>query len=303
MKLVRFCLPGKEVKIGLWEEDRVYDLTSLNPDLFSSFLKVLDESYSTGASIEDIIRNEREKCHKELKSYSYHALDKPPSMSGASLLMPLDPPEVWGFGVTYLRSRAAREFETKAKGIYALVYEAERPEIFFKSTSSRCVGPNEPICIRSDSAWTVPEPELALILGRRCEIVGYTIGNDVSARDIEGENPLYLPQAKIYKGCCAIGPAIVLPEEIKNPKELDIKCRILRGDKKVFEGETNTSQIKRDLGGLLRHLCRDNPIPTGSVCFTGTGIVPPDDFKLRDGDFVEISIENIGTLRNPVKQL
>jgi len=217
--------------------------------------------------------------------------------------MPYQPPEVWGCGVTYIRSKQARETETTIKGIYHRAYEAIRPEVFFKATASRCVGPNEPICIRSDSKWTVPEPELTFILGVRNDIVGYTIGNDVSARDIEGENPLYLTQAKIYKGCCAIGPVIATPEEVDNPGDLDIECKIFRKNELLFVGQTNTSRMKRSVEELCSYLCRDNPVPMGTLCLTGTGVVPPDDFSLRHGDLVEITVEKIGTLRNPVIQL
>jgi len=217
--------------------------------------------------------------------------------------MPYQPPEVWGCGVTYVRSKQARETETTIKGIYDKAYEAIRPEVFFKATASRCAGPNEPICIRSDSKWTVPEPELTFIVGMRNEIVGYTIGNDVSARDIEGENPLYLTQAKIYKGCCAFGPVITTPEEIRNPRDLDIECKIFRKNELIFDGKTNTSRMKRTVEELCSYLCRDNPVPMSTLFLTGTGIVPPDDFSLKHGDIVEITIEKIGTLRNPVIQL
>ena len=215
----------------------------------------------------------------------------------------MDPPEVWGCGVTYKRSQAAREFETKTKGIYDLVYEAERPEIFFKATASRCVGPNDEICVRGDSKWTVPEAELAFILGPEEKVVGFTVGNDVSARDIEGSNPLYLPQAKIYDGCCALGPSIVTVDEVGSEPKLEVECRIYRSGELVFKGSTCTSKMKRSIEELKSYLCMYNSVPIGTVCLTGTGIVPPDDFYLKDGDIVEITIEKIGTLRNRVKQL
>ncbi|MFQ5763157.1 MAG: fumarylacetoacetate hydrolase family protein, partial [Candidatus Bathyarchaeia archaeon] len=204
---------------------------------------------------------------------------------------------------TYLRSVKAREAETAVKGIYDRVYEAARPEVFFKATASRCVGPYEPICLRSDSKWNVPEAELAFIVGEGNRIVAYTIGNDMSSRSIEGQNPLYLTQAKVYRGCCALGPAVVTPESIGNPSNLQIECEILRGGRRVFHSETNTSRMKRSLEELLNYLTRDNPIPPGTVCLTGTDIVPPDDFTLRHDDIVRITIENIGALTNPVRQL
>ncbi|MEM3045815.1 MAG: fumarylacetoacetate hydrolase family protein [Candidatus Bathyarchaeia archaeon] len=235
--------------------------------------------------------------------YEYAALDRAANGSEPHLMLPYRPPEVWGCGITYERSRKAREGETVIKGAYDLVYEAERPEIFFKATGDRCVGPNEAIAVRGDSKSTVPESELAFVVGRGPSIIGYMVGNDVTARDIEGENPLYLPQAKIYAACCALGPAFVSAESIPNPRNLAVKCRILREGRTVFEGETSTSRLKRSLEELLSFLCRDNPIPVGSVCLTGTGIVPPVEFTLRDGDLVEIEIEGLGVLRNPVRQL
>jgi 2-dehydro-3-deoxy-D-arabinonate dehydratase len=218
------------------------------------------------------------------------------------LVIPIVPPEVWGAGVTYLRSREARELETKVKGIYELVYDAERPEIFFKATSSRCVGPSETAYIRSDTRWAVPEPELALVLGPKHEIAGFTIGNDLSARDIEGENPLYLPQAKIYRGSCALGPTITLRGSISDPMNIEIRMRILRIGREVFRGSINTSKMKRRLEELVEYLVRDNVIPAGTVLLTGTGIVPPDNFTLKDGDLVEIEADGIGVLKNPISQ-
>lgn len=242
------------------------------------------------------------RAEKRLRRLKYSELSGG-GEGGPRLLIPILPPEVWGAGVTYLRSREAREYETKAKGIYDLVYEAERPEIFFKATPSRCVGPDEVAYIRSDTNWAVPEPELALVLGPRHEILGYTIGNDLSARDIEGENPLYLPQAKIYKGCCALGPAIALRESVDDPKNLMIEMRILRSGSVVFSGSVSTSSLKRSLEELVEFLTRDNIIPPGTVLLTGTGIIPPNDFTLSDGDIVEIEVEKIGILRNRIGRL
>jgi len=165
------------------------------------------------------------------------------------------------------------------------------------------VGPNAPVCIRSDSEWTVPEPELAFALGIRGEIIGYTIGNDLSARDIEGENPLYITQAKVYRSSCSFGPWIVTSSEVGDPHELEITMRITRRGEVVFEGSVNTRRMKRKIDELYAYLRRDNPLPPGLICMTGTGIVPPDDFALKDGDLVEIEIEKLGVLRNPVTKL
>ncbi len=215
------------------------------------------------------------------------------------LVMPLDPTEVWGAGVTYERSRQARIEESRLD-IYSRVYEAARPELFFKDAACRrTVGPGAMIGVRSDGRWTVPEPELALVIGRRGRIVGATAANDVTARDIEAENPLYLPQAKIFACACSIGPAVLTPDEW--PESFEIGCRILEADGTVvWADETSTGSMKRTFDELVSWLVRDNPVPAGSVFLTGTGLVPPDDVALAPGQRVEISVPAIGTLVNPV---
>ena len=300
MKIVRYK-SDKVLHLGLLEENEVIDLTKLDETIFKSFIALIVNASKKRLNIKDLIKDAMEKSAGGLDRYSYEELDRPDGIN--RLVIPIDPPEIWGCGVTYKRSRAAREYETDVKGIYDLVYEAKRPETFFKGTASRCVGPNEEIGIRGDSQWSVPEPELAFILGPEQQIVGFTAGNDVSARDIEGENPLYLPQAKIFEGCCALGPSIVTVEEVGTEPKLKIECEIFRSGESVFEGTTNTSQMKRSIEELNSYLCRFNPVPVGTVCLTGTGIVPPDDFTLEEGDIVEIWIEKIGTLRNQVKKL
>ncbi len=219
------------------------------------------------------------------------------------LRRPFDPVEVWGAGITYLRSREAREVETESKGIYDKVYSAVRPEIFFKDSGRRTVGPGDAVYVRSDSVWTVPEPELTVVLSKEGKIAGYTIGNDVSARDIEGANPLYLPQSKIYRNSCAIGPVITTPAEIPDPRNLRIEMRILAGGKTIFEGRVGTSNLKRGIEELVEYLKKDNQLFGWTALLTGTGIVPPDDFSLKGGEVVEIDIERIGTLRNTVVKL
>ncbi|MBM3211467.1 2-keto-3-deoxy-D-arabinonate dehydratase, partial [Candidatus Poribacteria bacterium] len=189
------------------------------------------------------------------------------------------------------------------KGIYDYVYSAPRPELFFKATVSRCVGQNGYIGIRRDSQLTAAEPELAYIIGKEQSIIGYTICNDVSAWDIERENPLYLPQSKIFYGCCALGPVMVTSSEIKVPYNLKINCEIIRNEKPIFSGSINSSMIKRKFEELTDFLCRDNPILIGTVMTTGTGIMVPNEFALIPGDIVEICIEGIGKLSNPVKKL
>lgn len=207
------------------------------------------------------------------------------------LLPPVEPAqEVWASGVTYEMSREARMAESAEADVYEKVYDAERPELFFKATGHRVVGHEGAVRVRRDSRWNVPEPELVLLLNGRMEIVGYTAGNDVSSRDIEGENPLYLPQAKIYDGSCSLGPGIMLPAQPDELRRLQIGLRVRRGGEVAFEGETSTSRIRRPFEELAGYLGRELSLPGGALLMTGTGIVPPDDFTLTPGDAVEISI-------------
>jgi 2-dehydro-3-deoxy-D-arabinonate dehydratase len=220
-----------------------------------------------------------------------------------SVLAPLDRQEVWGAGVTYERSKVAREQESdKAASFYDLVYRAERPELFFKATPSRVVGPLQPVRVRRDSSWCVPEPELALVLSPSLVLVGFTVGNDMSARDIEGENPLYLPQAKLYDSCCALGPAITLVTAMPPHDSIGIRLEIERDGRRIHHGETSVARMARRFEELIDWLGRENRFPDGVILLTGTGIVPPDEFSLRHGDMVRITIDGIGTLSNPVIQ-
>jgi 2-dehydro-3-deoxy-D-arabinonate dehydratase len=224
------------------------------------------------------------------------------ALSDVALLAPLDRQEIWAAGVTYTRSREARERESAgAARFYDLVYTASRPELFFKATPHRVAGPGAPVRIRRDSGWSVPEPELALVLSPHLEIAGYTIGNDMSARDIEGENPLYLPQAKVYDHACALGPVITLASAMPPPEEVAIRLHIERRGQTAFEGSTCLSQMARTFQDLIAWLGRDNSFPHGVILLTGTGIVPPDDFALAPGDRVAIEISGIGCLSNPVE--
>jgi len=220
----------------------------------------------------------------------------------SSVLAPIESQEVWASGVTYYRSRSARIEESKDAGggdFYDRVYSAPRPELFFKATGRRVVGPNDKVRIRSDAKWSVPEPELTLLISPKGKITGYTIGNDMSSRDIEGENPLYLPQAKVYDGSCALGPCIfVSPRPL--PAETSIGIEILRGGKSAFSGTTSLTELKRDPRTLVSFLYRDNSFPHGSFLMTGTGIVPPDSFTLAGGDRISITITPIGVLTNEV---
>ncbi|MCK0147737.1 fumarylacetoacetate hydrolase family protein [Arenibacter sp. F26102] len=224
------------------------------------------------------------------------------SLLNGSILPPVGRQEIWASGVTYYSSREARIEESKDAGggdFYDRVYNAERPELFFKSTASRAVGHKQDVRIRKDSKWNVPEPELTLVITPNAKIIGYTIGNDMSSRDIEGENPLYLPQAKSYDGAAAIGPCIWLTKE---PISMDtkIKIQIVRKGNTVFEGETEVGQMKRKLSDLVHYLYREMSFPYGSLLMTGTGVVPPDSFTLDHGDVINITVDSIGTLSNTV---
>ncbi len=222
------------------------------------------------------------------------------AISDVSLLAPIDEQEVWAAGVTYLRSRNARMEESTQRDVYDQVYDADRPEIFFKATPNRVSGPGVPVAIRQDSGWDVPEPELVLLLNAEGETVGYTIGNDVSSRSIEGENPLYLPQAKLYDRSAALGPMIVTADELRDVSNLAIALTIRRADEVLFHDVTSTAQLHRTLEDLSSYLFRANQFPAGVFLMTGTGIVPPSEFTLEAGDEVTITIDGIGSLVNPV---
>ena len=220
----------------------------------------------------------------------------------APLLAPIDGQEVWAAGVTYYRSREARIQESKVSGggdFYDRVYDAERPELFFKATAQRVVGSGGQVAIRDDSSWSVPEPELALLISPSGRVVGYTVGNDMSSRSIEGENPLYLPQAKVYERSCGLGPCVLITQDPLSPST-EISMEILRGGKKEFTGATQLSCMKREAAVLVQYLYRNNVFPSGCFLLTGTGVVPPDSFTLRAGDEIRITIAAIGTLINTV---
>lgn len=226
------------------------------------------------------------------------------SNAPVSLLAPIDgETEVWAAGVTYKQSETARKEESGTPDIYAKVYTAQRPELFFKATPRRIAAPNAPIVVRADSTWDVPEPELALVINAYAEIIGYTIGNDVSSRSIEGENALYLPQAKVYAGCCALGPGITPAWEVSqaaDPYNLSIHLTIERDNQIHWEGETSTRELQRRFDELVTYLFLENDFPDGVVLCTGTALVPDKQFTLQPGDVVQISIDQLGTLRNPV---
>jgi 2-dehydro-3-deoxy-D-arabinonate dehydratase len=248
-----------------------------------------------------ITRNDLERHLRECVS-ALPALSFDPLAEPGMVRAPIGAQEVWAAGVTYFRSRDARMAEAKAAGggdFYDRVYSAERPELFFKATASRVVGHHEKVAIRADASWSVPEPELALLVSPTGKILGYTIGNDMSSRDIEGENPLYLPQAKIYARSCALGPGILVSSSSLS-STTEIRLEILRSGRSAFSGSTTLGNLKREPASLVHYLYRDNVFPNGCFLLTGTGIVPPDSFTLAQGDEIRIAIAGIGTLVNSV---
>lgn len=286
MRYYRFDSGGEPRLLGR-DGDELIDLTSANPDL-RSLSQLLSAAEASGQSLDEAA----EQLIGRADPIEIDQLDH-------DAALPVVPDEVWAAGVTYEISEQAREDESRLPEVYRDVYHSDRPELFFKATSSRTVGPGESIGVRKDSDWNVPEPELAVILYDG-SIVGYTIGNDVSSRAIEGENPLYLPQAKIYERCCSIGPCFVPESMIDDPHDLEISMEIRRENEVVFDGFTSTAQMVRRCDELVSYLKRSNVIPTITVLLTGTSLVPPDAVSLKPDDVVEIQIESIGTLQNPV---
>lgn len=227
----------------------------------------------------------------------------PLPLSTVTLLPPIDQQEVWAAGVTYKRSKAARMEESEAAAsCYDRVYVSDRPELFLKATPHRVVAHGQPLRIREDSHWNVPEPEVTLVMNSRLQLVGLTIGNDMSSRDIEGENPLYLPQAKVYNQCCSLGPYICLLDDLPPRDEIGIQLRVHRGNQCIYQGQTGLQQMARSFEDLIGWLGRDNSFPNGVFLMTGTGIVPEREFSLRNGDVVDIDVDGIGCLSNPVVQ-
>lgn len=281
--LIRFRHDGN-IKLGLQLDESIYDITNE----YGTVASFLQRSVGhVDAEIADLVAITKQKV----------------PITVANWLAPIDSQDVWAAGVTYEKSRDARQEEAQDGGdVYARVYNAERPELFFKGHGTRAIGNGGEIGIRRDSHWNVPEPELALVLNPALEVVGLTIGNDMSSRDIEGANPLYLPQAKVYKSSCALGPGIVLGSHSVWPMTT-IRLEIERQNKSLFSSQIETSRIHRTLEELLEHLGRCNDFPDGVVLLTGTGIIPPSEFTLEVGDVTRISIDGIGTLVNTVKQV
>jgi 2-dehydro-3-deoxy-D-arabinonate dehydratase len=273
--------PHPDVRVGLVEDGSVRDLTGAG-------VRRLDDLLERADLVEQLTRLRQ-------SARAAQPVDQ------VRLLTPVESQEIWAAGVTYLRSKQARmeesDFSARA---YDHVYEAARPEIFFKAVPEKVVSPGEAVGIRRDARWNVPEPELTLVINSSGSLVGFTIGNDMSSRDIEGENLLYLPQAKIYSCSCAVGPWVVVGALEADARQWTIRLEIERGDEVVFTGETRIDQIKRRFGELIDYLFRSQAFPRGAMLLTGAGIVPPDAFTLAAGDRVRITISGIGTLENPV---
>ncbi|HUX88397.1 MAG TPA: fumarylacetoacetate hydrolase family protein [Chloroflexota bacterium] len=300
MRIVQFIIGSGLRRVGVVQGSTVVDVT--NPA--RGLLSTLDLIAWADREHSDLEAALSALGATTGRSYALADLDVAPGTASAYLDIPLDPPEVWGCGVTYRKSAEFRDEETdQPKGMYDYVYSAPRPEIFFKATAARCVGPNAAIGIRSDSQFTAPEPELAIVVGSDGRILAYTVADDVSAWDIERENPLYLPQSKIFQGCCALGPYLVTPDEAGSPYELTVIGRIHREGHVIFDDRAETSRIKRKLEELVSYLRRDNPVPAGTVICTGTGVIVSAEHALQQGDIVEVDVPGVGLLKNPARRL
>lgn len=294
LALARFFLPDHGARVGVILDDAVWDVTSKYPTI-AAWLQA--SAGRVDAAMDDL----RSAAEQSKESYAKDEFDAVPDPQKRHWLAPVDCQEVWASGVTYQRSREARQEEADDGGdVYARVYSADRPELFFKASGPKVVGPRGEVGIREDATWNVPEPELALVMNPSMEVVGLTVGNDMSSRDIEGENPLYLPQAKVYTASCALGQGIIVGSVEEWPQTV-IRLTIERDRAIAFYGQIKTSQIHRQMAELVTYLGRCNNFPDGVVLLTGTGIVPPSEFTLGAGDVVTITIDNIGTLVNTVK--
>lgn len=291
MNMISFLEQGKKILALVTDSGDIYRLEH------SEFMEFIYDARSQGLSPLELAQ-QLIKSNEPIQQ----------RINDLSLTIPISISEVWAAGVTYARSKEARNEEVSkvtevvnSYTCYDKVYDADRPEIFLKSNALRTVGPNDELCIRSDSKWQVPEPELGLVLDSQGVILGYTIGNDMSSRDIEGENPLYLPQAKVWRRSCAIGPAIRLAETVDNPYQFHIQLQIFRNNERLVDESVSTNQLKRKLEDLVSYLLKDNDLYDGTILLTGTGIVPPDDFSLQSGDRIDITISEIGVLSNFIR--
>ena len=284
MKLAKYLLPTGQAGVGRIDDDDLLPL-DLSSGQYRSLFEILEAENAYEAA--EFLTRPGERI----------------PLAQVGLLPPIDRQEVWAAGVTYKRSRTARMEESEsAASCYDRVYASPRPELFFKASPHRVSGHGQQLRIRKDSEWNVPEPEMTLVINSKMQLVGFTIGNDMSSRDIEGDNPLYLPQAKVYNQCCGLGPWITLPVGMPAREATNIHLVIRRGGREEFRGKTGIDQMARSFENLIAWLARDNSFPTGAFLLTGTGIVPDSSFTLQPLDEVEITIDGIGTLVNPIVQ-
>ncbi|MCS7186194.1 MAG: fumarylacetoacetate hydrolase family protein [Armatimonadetes bacterium] len=299
MKLIQFFVPELGKRVGVVDGEKVVDITEFAP----TTLALLERAIAKQRSLEEEAREALEEAKSRTpQTFDFPSLQNPPAPDNPHLLLPIDAAEIWGAGVTYKRSAEERDADSQTD-IYTRVYFSDRPELFFKATLHRCALPFGEIAVRSDSDFTAVEAEVAVVVGLDNQPVAFTLCNDVSAWDIERLNPLYLPQSKIYAGCCAFGPMLVTPEQVGDPYAIVVKCRVIRNGEVIFEGEASTSQLSRRYDELISFLRRDNPVPIGTVLTTGTGIMPPPEAALVEGDIVEIESPQLGKLVNKVRKL
>jgi 2-dehydro-3-deoxy-D-arabinonate dehydratase len=302
MKLVQFFLPGKGKRVGVIQGDRVLDITSSDEDVRCTL-----DLVTQGKSAQGLVTRVSwlaKRLHR--RALDWRELQRPPSRRSPHLLVPIDAPEVWGANDTYAldggQASASPGFDTARAQAGAITANESRPTLFFKATARRVVGPHAPIAIRRDSEITVPEAGLAVILGAAGAVVAFTACNDATARDIEQGGLGYLSQARIYLGSCALGPCLVTPDEMEEPRDLQVRCSILRAGKTIFSEAASTAGLRGSIETLVGWLVRDNPVPPGTVLSTGTGILVPDAMALADGDQVDIEVQRVGCLRNPVRR-
>jgi len=298
MKLAQIYQPGNGCQLVRVQDEKLYPVVNEEHGLNT----LLDFVRYAQEEEHDLMNLIRKDCSEYPLPRTWSELNVTPNRTRSHVTLPIHPPEVWACGVTYKKSAEFRDEDSgTSKGIYDQVYFSKRPELFFKGTDQRCTGPNDFIGIRRDSKFTAVEPELAVLLNSRRQIIGFMASNDVSAWDIERENPLYLPQSKIFSGCCSLGPVLMTTESIPDPYSLSIQCEIQRGEELIFRGETQLSMMKRSIDELIEWLFYANSVPDGTVLLTGTGIIQTEDAALKEGDIVKITIPEIGTLTNTAK--
>jgi 2-dehydro-3-deoxy-D-arabinonate dehydratase len=300
MKLAQVYDPKKGIQAAKLENDKLFPVVYEQKGV-RSLLDLVQYAAAVEMELPEVVE---ELVAKEPLALSWQSLNTAPEPGRPYLAIPISPPEVWACGVTYKKSAEFRDEDTQtSKGIYDYVYFAKRPELFFKGRAGHCTGTNDFIGLRSDSKFTAVEPELAVLIDGKKKVLGYMIANDVSAWDIERENPLYLPQSKIFRGCCALGPVLVTADDVPDPYKLKVSCTIRRGTDVLFSGETTVGMMKRRIEELIDFLFLANTVPDGTVLLTGTGIIQTEEAALQENDLVEITIPEIGTLRNLARRI